>query len=320
MSQETRVWKLAARAAGPLRARLRAAGYQERPLDHAHFQARGEGTIVSLYRSGKLVVQGKNLDAWAGRFLGEGGGAAAPARKKAGARAGAGGGGADGAPGLDALRAAIGSDEAGKGDTFGGLTVAAVAVQSRQADELVEAGVCDSKTLSAERVRVLAPWIRDHFPHAERVLDPEEYNRAHRDAGSNVNVLLTRLHAEVLRELVAETGQRVVVVDRFSPREPVRAALLAAEPGLAVTEMPRAEAVPAVAAASVLAREAFVRQVEDLSAHFAVDLPLGSGSPVAPALRRFLKVHAREQLRGAVKLHFGNVRKMLDALPWSEQD
>ena len=308
MSQRTEVFRFPPARAEQLRRVLADAGFEERPLAHAFFQARGEGVIASFYRSGKLVVQGKAVDGFAARFLG--GAMPEPGKKKK-----------EVLPepaGLESLGAdRIGSDEAGKGDSFGGITVAAVAVAADQLEQLQETGVTDSKALSDERVRVLAPWIRDHFDHAERVLSPAEYNAAHKEAGSNVNTLLAQLHVEAMAEVREDCGFDAAVVDRFSPREPVRTAWADRSASLRVVEMPRAEAVPAVAAASVLARESFLRQMEELRDAWACRLPLGSGAPVPPALRAFLKLHGRASLGEVAKLHFANVQKIADGLPWS---
>ena len=315
MTQRTEVFRYPPARAEALRRALADAGFEERPLAHAFFQARGEGVVASLYRSGKLVVQGKGVDGFAARFLG--GAMPEPSKKSAdrGASASTSTSGPEACAALGPDR--LGSDEAGKGDSFGGLTVAAVAVSQGQRAELIEAGVTDSKALSDQRVRVLAPLIREHYPFAERSLSPAAYNEAHREAGSNVNTLLTRLHTEVLLSLYEETRMEAAVVDRFSPREPVRHALAEQAAGLQVIEIPRAEAEAAVAAASVLAREAFLVQMEALRDQWACDLPLGSGAPVPPALRRFLKLHGRAELGQVAKLHFANVKRIAEGLPWS---
>ena len=56
MSQRTEVFRFRPARAQQLRRALADAGFEERPLAHAFFQARGEGVIASFYRSGKLVV------------------------------------------------------------------------------------------------------------------------------------------------------------------------------------------------------------------------------------------------------------------------
>ena len=54
----------------------------------------------------------------------------------------------------------IGSDESLKGDTFGGLTVAAVKANDSLRKQLQELGVADSKTLRDEEILPLAEKIR----------------------------------------------------------------------------------------------------------------------------------------------------------------
>ena len=67
----------------------------------------------------------------------------------------------------------------------------------------------------------------------------------------------------------------------------------------------------AVAAASIVAREAFLRALDELSERFAVNLPKGAGAPVDRALRSFLEIHDYERLGQVAKLHFRNTQKVL---------
>ena len=177
-------------------------------------------------------------------------------------------------------------------------------------DEIAQMGVTDSKTLSDDRIRVLAPAIAERLPFATRILEPAEYNTRYA-AVRNINVLLAELHVEALSELADRHEGTAVVVDGFSPKKPVSAALRKKHADWDYYEVARAERHPAVAAASVLARAAFVDSLAVLSDEFAVDLPLGSGDPVPPALDRFLAVHGADKLAGAAKLHFKNVQQRL---------
>lgn len=291
----THVFELDLRAAKLLGDALAAAGFRFGPLAHAQWQARGEGVVASLYRSGRLVVQGRGAQDFCERFLrGRAPRAAAQTDD------------------LPPAAGAMGSDEAGKGDTFGPLCVAAVALDEAAARELAEAGVADSKTLADERVRALAAHFGERLPHERRTLSPPQYNAAWLAAGRNVNALLTGLHAECLAALRARGGGAVAVVDRFAASEPVSAALRRSAPGLRVVEVPRAERHLAVAAASVLARADFLDGLAALSDHWAVDLPAGSGTPVPSALRRFAEIHGRDRLGEVAKLHFRNVQRFLD--------
>lgn len=293
----TLVYELDPRGGKVLADQLQRAGFRFTPLRHAQFQARGEGVVVSLYASGKLVVQGRDAEAFCDRFL------AACAPRAAS--------GAEDASDLPPAAGAMGSDEAGKGDTFGPLVVAAVALDEAAAAEVSAARVADSKTLTDERVQSLAAHFGARLPHEVRVLAPPEYNAAWQAVGRNVNKLLARLHAECLATLRPRCGAAVAVVDRFAADEPVRRELARLAPGLRVVEVPRAERHPATASASVLARAAFLEGVAALEREWAVDLPLGSGDPTKPALRRWREVHGDETLGRVAKLHFKNVQAFL---------
>lgn len=295
----TQVFKLSPAAVQKLRAELNQAGYEFRTLQHAIFQARGEGVVASMYRSGKLVVQGSGAEAWHVRYLG--GKETLKPKEKSVATP----------EGLPDLADSFGSDEAGKGDSFGGLTVCAVAVPTESAELLMSSRVADSKSLDDDLIRTLSPWIKENFPFALRVLGPVEYNQRWVDAGSNVNKLLTQLHFECLKELHDQCGFNSAVVDRFSPSSPVTARLRVVAPQLKVFEVPRAERHASVAAASVIARDAFLTNMQELSEQWAMDFPLGSGTPVPKAMRKFVQLHSPGEMRQVSKIHFKNVQSFL---------
>ena len=301
--QATHVLKLSNQEGQILRKQLQQEGWEFRTLNYAHWQARQTGVVASLYESGKLVVQGAGAEGFLVRFFGSrpevsagttNSGQSASEKKNIG---------------LFPEGAAVGSDEAGKGDTFGGLAVAAVFVPPSEIAKIKETGLQDSKLIADEKILALAPWLREHFDHEERVLSAQEYNEAHAQHGANVNRLLAYLHGEVQEALLQRNDCHLAIVDRFSPQMPLTALLEKRVPGCHVHEVPRAESHLAVAAASVLAREAFLRSMEDLSEQAAVSLPLGSGSPVPPALRQLLEIHGQDGLKPFAKTHFKNVRK-----------
>jgi ribonuclease HIII len=214
----------------------------------------------------------------------------------------------------------IGSDESGKGDYFGPLTVAAVFVDEEVATRLAEAGVRDSKRLSAGRVRELAPLIRETAGLAAcRVvrLDAPAYNGLQglcAGKGRSINWLLAWAHARCIEDLLAR-GHRpqAAVVDQFaSPwylerRLMPRARLL----GLQVTQHPRAEADIAVAAASILAREAFLDGLEQASALAGRELPRGASRRVERVASEIAIAGGRPALLRVAKIHFRTTEKAL---------
>src|SRR5688572_6486892 len=142
MPQETLVVQLSPAEQTRLAAALDGPDFEPRALDHARFSVKGQGVVATLYRSGKLVVQGSEVQMFAERYLG---GRAAPRDVDLPIEVGE--------------RTLIGSDEAGKGDYFGPLVVVALRADAKERAELVQAGVADSKTLSDERIAILAPAL-----------------------------------------------------------------------------------------------------------------------------------------------------------------
>lgn len=289
---QTWVAKLDEAAGRRLKDELGRANYAFRPQDHAWWSARGEDTVVVWYRSGKLVVQGHGAEAFVTRYL-EGGAARA--------------GGAKDAPREPALgRPEIGSDESGKGDYFGPLVVAAAFVRPEDEEELRAMGVQDSKAASDGLVRRLEGVLQNRLPHAIRVLDPETYNEAWRAEG-NLNRLLGRVHAEVLEAVVAiaPDGPLRIVVDRFGDPEHVRRNLGRAAKAHAFVMPTGGESHLAVAAASFLARAAFLREFESLRGLAGGELYRGSSDPrILPLARRLLREGGEAWLGRFAKLHF----------------
>jgi len=292
MAQDTIVLRVDERERPELVERLRAADLELRSVDHAHFGVRDDGVVATLYRSGKLVVQGRAAQLFVERFLPEHGATSAPAAPP---------GAADG-PGLVTT---IGSDEAGKGDYFGPLVVAAVEVRPEDRALLAKTGVTDSKQLSDQRVALLAPWIAEHHRHVIQRLDPPEYNREYAAHG-NLNELLADLHARAIARLAAP-GVRVVV-DQFANEELLRTRL--AETDVELIQIPRGERELAVAAASVLARNGFLEGLRAAGDEYAVDLHKGAGPPVDRCARELVRDHGRAALERVAKLHFKNTAKL----------
>lgn len=298
MAQETRVLKVSPAEAAALEARLRDGlppDAEWRSAPHARFSVKGGGAVVTCYSSGKVVVQGGDLDTFAARFLEDL--RAAPSKTRAAA----------GDPDLPFDVVTIGSDEAGKGDYFGPLVVAAVRAGPDDAAWLAELGVADSKTLTDDRSRRLAARIEERLDHEIVRLDPIAYNTRHA-AVRNVNIVLGELHAQAIGALLGRHGDvAMVLVDRFGDDRHVEAPLRQAvgtPPRL--VQVPRAERHPAVAAASVVARAAFLDALAVCSDAVGTDLHKGAGEPTDRAARRVVAIGGRALLATVAKMHFKN--------------
>lgn len=289
MSQRTLVVRVPSARQAALRAGLAPGEFEWHRVPHAVFSVRGDGVVATLYRSGKLVVQGEDPEAFLARWTDlEAPVAAVPAPD-------------------DVARTdvpTVGADETGKGDYFGPLVVAAVRLEPEEAARLAGLGVTDSKKLTDPRALRLAAGLRE-LPHAVELLYPEEYNDVYPRYGG-LNPLLADLHARAIAR-VAREGDRVLI-DQFAAEAVMDAATEHLD--LKLEQAPRAERNAVVAAASILARAEFLLALRALSERWEVDLHKGAGPPVDRAARAFVRAHGRDALGKVAKLHFKNTRKL----------
>ena len=207
----------------------------------------------------------------------------------------------------------FGIDESGKGDYFGPLVIAGVYTDAESTRRLMEAGVMDSKRVtSRDRIMALSGVIRKtHGVETSVVLiGPRRYNELYSKM-HNLNELLAWGHARVIKDLVGLVpGCPRALSDQFANPRVLERALARQEVKIALEQRTKGESDVAVAAASIVARDAFVNWIEEGSANWEVPLPLGAGAPVLEAGRYFISRHGREQLVEIAKLHFKTTNQL----------
>lgn len=262
-----------------LRAALEREGPAPRPVASPHeaLRVRDGSLSLVLYASGKLVFEpGARANALLSEVLD---------------------------PGSGAMTA--GSDETGKGEWYGPLVVAAVALSPEASLSARLAGIRDSKTVrTPESLGSLAREVlRLAAASHVVVIGVAEYNRRYERlsaSGRSLNDLLAQAHAEALRAVIgAAPAVGRVVVDRFDEDKTARA-LAWLGPSIELEQRERGESEPAVAAASVLAKDAFDREVAALEREHGVALR-GSSPSLVPA----------GALPLVAKHHFSNVHACL---------
>jgi ribonuclease HIII len=208
-----------------------------------------------------------------------------------------------------------GADESGKGDYFGPLVSAAVVVDADSAAQLAALGVQDSKRLTDARVDRLAPEVKRRTRHALTTVAPPRYNTLYdqfRREGKRLNQLLAWAHVRSLSDLLEQGDPPAyAIVDQFADARVVERAAETKTAGLRIVQFPRAEADVAVAAASILARDAFLRWLARASQRLGVRLPKGASPLVVEAAREVVARHGRDELGNVAKLHFATTAKVL---------
>jgi ribonuclease HIII len=292
VAQSTLVLVIPAAERDALRGRIEAGDFEHKSVPHALFSVKGEGVVATLYASGKFVVQGEEPGLFAQRYTGR----AADVER---------------APRKEAFNGPlVGSDECGKGDYFGPLVVVGVRVEADERSKLRAGGVRDSKELSDDTALRLGAALRTQFPHAIARLDPPKYNATWQRPGQ-LNDMLADLHGEVIRKL-ARPGIHVLV-DQFANERVMKQRVVGLD--IHLEQRTRAESEPAVAAASIIAREEYLLALRALSEEFGVDLHKGAGPPTDSSAQRFVALHGLEALGRVAKLHFKNTQRIRASSP-----
>ncbi len=304
-SSTTLVFPLDPQEIARLHALLEARGMSFSQVPYAHWRASQGKTNVTAYLSGKTCFQGAEAQAWAEAFLPEQR-PATPAAKESALESAL-----KGSPDMFTPHAGI--DESGKGDFFGPLAVACAYTDALTAAKLLDAGVRDSKAISSDQQTLrLDTLIRQLLPRrfALVTISPEKLNQLHARHG-NLNRILAWAHARALESLLelAPDCPRAIS-DQFGKGNLVQRALMERGQGILLDEHPKAEADVAVAAASILARAAYIRDVDRLSQAAGLRLPKGCGEPVLQCAREFLKLHPREQLGRFAKVFFKTAQSL----------
>lgn len=210
----------------------------------------------------------------------------------------------------------MGSDESGKGDYFGPLVVASVCLDLAGGKALMAAGVRDCKAMTDTRILALKEMIEETaLAYTVLVMKPHVYNLRYgqvQQQGGNLNTLLALGHIAALKQTWQKYPQcRQALVDQFAKNDSIPEGVHAFAPEIQVWQRPRAEEDIAVAAASVLARAAFLQTIQDMGRDAGIGrIPKGGGEAATNAARRLVQKKGTEVLEHFVKLHFANTQKI----------
>ena len=280
-----------------LRSDLLDQGFELSTPPHTVFSAKKKGVSCTLYTSGKLMVQGKDMQDFIAFYL-------EPEILKDLSFSYP--------ETLVDATPRIGIDEAGKGDFFGPLCIGGVYASEEGMQKLIELKVKDSKRMNDKAILAMAAEIKTYLPHSLIKLFPQKYNELY-GKFKNLNHLLAWAHATAIEELVQKTGCRKAVIDQFASEHVVENALKRKQLEVDLTQRHYGEEDPVVAAASIIARAAFVEGIDSLSKMVEITLPKGVNSHVIGAGKQVVAKHGPEMLNKVGKLHFKTAGEILNA-------
>ena len=206
----------------------------------------------------------------------------------------------------------IGTDEVGNGSYFGGLAVVASFVTPDQHDFLRKLGVGDSKTLTDQKIRQIAPILKEKIQHQALLLSPSKYNEVIGDRYNAVSVKVA-LHNQAIYLLLQKGVQpEKIVIDAFTSAKNYDK-YLAQEANrfsnpISLEEKAEGKYL-AVAVSSVIARDLFLENLENLGRELGYQLPSGAGTASDKVASQILQAYGMKGLNFCAKLHFKNTEK-----------
>ena len=206
----------------------------------------------------------------------------------------------------------IGTDEVGNGSYFGGLAVVASFVTADQHDFLRKLGVGDSKTLTDQKIRQIAPILKEKIQHQALLLSPSKYNEVIGERYNAVSVKVA-LHNQAIYLLLNKGVQAErIVIDAFTTaknyQKYVKAEKNQVTQAIELEEKAESKYL-AVAVSSIIARNLFLQNLEDLGKELGFNLPSGAGAKSDQVAAKLLQTYGMKALDYCAKLHFKNTEK-----------
>ncbi|WP_419892760.1 ribonuclease HIII [Oceanobacillus kimchii] len=271
----------------------------------AIFRAKTNNAVITAYQSGKVLFQGSAPESEAMKWI-----TVKDKKKQA----------------LDQKHSYsphaglftdnhIGSDEAGTGDYFGPITVAALFATKEQQVKLKQIGVRDSKHLNDTKIKQIAKEIVQlQIPYTLLLLPNEKYNKL-QAKGWSQGKMKAMLHHHAIDKLLQKidvNSLKGIVIDQFC-QPPVYKKYLQSEkktlhPNTTFITKAESHSV-SVAAASILARSRFVKAMDELSEDAKIELPKGASAKVDQTAARIMRSKGFEALDKYAKTHFANTQK-----------
>lgn len=210
----------------------------------------------------------------------------------------------------------IGSDEVGTGDFFGPIVVTASYVSKENIDFLIDLGVRDSKKITDDKIRKIAPTIMKKIPYSTYILTNTTYNKNWSE-DLNMNKIKALLHNKVLADIKNKNfDYDKIVVDQFVyPKKYYEHIKDAKEKVTNITFMTKAEdQCLSVAASSIISRYIFLQEMKKLSEELKIDIPKGAGPLVDETGIKIVKQYGFDKLKEIAKLNFKNKDKIKEGL------
>ncbi len=289
---------------GRLHESLKSRHWMPFEVAYTNFAFKGQDCNVSAYTSGKVVIAGKGTEDFVVNIL-------EPEVTKQAKF------GYDEVLHPERFVPHAGLDESGKGDFFGPTVAATVIADSESIKEWIEAGVRDSKAVTSDaKILELDKLIRGSKGVTVETCfsSMPRYNEIMMRPTANVNRLLAWQHATALAKALSNRWVPWGILDQFTEQPLAQREL--ARKGVTNFDLQmrtKAESDPVVAAASIVARAEYVRQMRMLSERFGDKLQKGANAKVKEQAATIIEKFGVKCLGDFAKLHFRTAYEVVAA-------
>lgn len=269
-----------------LKERLEKMGFKVSYLENAFWRAKDKNSTLTFYKNGNLLIQGKENEKILNYLL----------REKIIFE--------------KFFENWIGTDEAGKGDYFGPLVVAAVAVDKKNILKILKEGIRDSKKIEDKTVEEIAQKIKNLSLYSIVIISPAKYNELI-NRMKNLNRLLAWGHARAIENILQKREYYYAISDKFGDEKYIKDALMKKGKKINLIQRHSGEEDIAVASASIIARDNFLKELRKMSEKYGIEFPRGATEEVIKAGLEFVKKFGRDRLGEVAKIHFRITQKIL---------
>lgn len=205
----------------------------------------------------------------------------------------------------------IGVDESGKGDFFGPLIIAGFYTTPEIKKDLIQLNVQDSKELSDQKVIEIASVLKEKFADYFTIVQiyPKKYNELYSKI-KNLNTLLAWGHSRCIENILSKHKVPVAICDQFGNESYIKNALMKEGKQIELIQTTKAERFIGVAAASILARNAFLEWIKKAEERIGMQIPKGANEMVKETARKIIEQFGRETLYEYVKAHFKTMNEL----------
>jgi len=160
-------------------------------------------------------------------------------------------------------------------------------------------------------IKVLASKIKkiEDIAYDVILINPEKYNELYEKIG-NLNNLLGWGHAKVIENILKVKNAPEAISDKFGNEKYIHNSLQEKGRELILHQVTKAEKYPAVAAASILARDAFNKWFYRINNEKKIKLPKGASGTVEEAARDIKNKLGYDALTKLVKVHFKTTKRL----------